>query len=150
MRSLQLSAQFGGHGQGFAARLERALAGDDAGLLFEMQVSALEELDCAPTDTLATGGARLDGWCHAAAAEVLTEPQRTAVAVFAVQASHFVHFRRVVATQGAVLPLGALLGHSQGLANAVLASAASSERACVALARCARRSRARCIYAAGC
>ena len=135
MWSPQLSAQFGGHGQGFAARLERALAGDDAGLLFELQVSALEELDCAPTDTLAGGGARLDGWCQASAQEALSSPQVTAVAVFAAQAANFSHFRRLLAVQGAALPLSAALGHSQGLANAVLASAGGGECTFTALAR---------------
>ena len=140
----QLSAQFGGQGQGFAARLERALAGDDAGVLFELQLSALEELDCAPTDALGAGSARLDGWCQTDEREALTETHCTAVAVFATQAANFVHFRRLVADQGAALPLSASLGHSQGLANAVLASAGGNERTCIALARCAAsRSRAR-------
>ena len=150
MRSLQLSAQFGGQGQGFASRLERALAGDDAGLLLELQVSALEELDCAPTDALASGDARLDAWCLSSASHggALTEPLCTAVAVFAAQASNFVLFNRAV--QDAALPFSALLGHSQGLANAVLASAGVNEQAYIALARCARRKRARGTGAAGC
>jgi len=145
MGSLHLSAQFGGQGQGFAARLKRALAGDDAGLLCELQVSALEELDCAPTDTLASGGARLDGWCQGGEQDSgLSEPQRAAVSLFAAQASNFVLFCRHAASQGVALPLNSVLGHSQGFANAVLASAGGSERACVALARCAARSRALC------
>ena len=150
MRSLQLSAQFGGQGQGFASRLERALAGDDAGVLLELQLSALEELDCAPTDALPSGGARLDGWCHELSAPggALTEPLCTAVAVFAAQASNFALFCRLV--QGAALPFSAHLGHSQGLANAVLASAGANEQAYTALARCARRKRARGAQAAGC
>jgi malonyl CoA-acyl carrier protein transacylase len=150
MRSLQLSAQFGGHGQGFASRLERALAGDDAGLLLELQVSALEELDCAPTDALARGDARLDGWCHVAASDggALTEQLCTAVAVFAAQASNFALFNRLV--QDVALPFKALLGHSQGLANAVLAGAGDSEQAYIALARCASRKRARAAGASRC
>ena len=150
MRSLQLSAQFGGQGQGFASRLERALAGDDTGLLLELQVSALEELDCAPTDALASDDARLDGWCHPSAshAGALTEPLCTAVAVFAAQASNFALFNRLV--QDAAVPFSALLGHSQGLANAVLASAGADEQAYVALARCASLKRARAASATCC
>lgn len=137
MTAFRTCAQFNGQGQGFLSRLQRACAADDTGALFEMQVSTLEELDSAATHTLRSTGGRLDGWCtpeHFSASLGLPA-QSSAVGIYASQVANYLLFSRMFVRTRSFPSFECMFGHSQGTANAVLASATCGELAAILLSR---------------
>jgi malonyl CoA-acyl carrier protein transacylase len=129
-----MNAIFHGQGPGFASKLQRACSLDDTTFLFEVQVSLIEELDCAPTHIHSSAGGRVDGWCNSRQ-HFSVLAQNSAVALYATQASSLLLFRRYFRSAATVISFDCCLGHSQGSANAMVASAALDDTAAVFLSR---------------
>jgi malonyl CoA-acyl carrier protein transacylase len=131
---MALNAVFHGQGPGFASKLQRACMLDGNNFLAEVQISIIEELDCAPTHTHSSAGGRVDGWCSSDQ-HFSVLAQSSAVALYATQSCSLLFFKSFFRSAGVVPPFDSCLGHSQGTANAMVASVALDEAAALLLSR---------------
>lgn len=139
---LGVSGQFCGWGDHHSSRLLRACAFDDSDILFQIQVSSLEELDACATHALSSSGCRLETLCarhdmdfdfsHSS-----TSAHMRAIALYAIQALNQVGFcKQVCELPGMPSCLfNAVIGHSQGLVNAIATSASVGQESFTFLSR---------------